>query len=85
MAAHFKKLAAAAIQCAAIVVAPSHENWLGFLPWIFIVFGFLIVDIEKSGKIYPYESLSLKSFLSNRWIAFILIYMLWQSSFYIDV
>ena len=53
MAAHLKKLAAAAIQCAAIILAPSYENWLGFLPWIFIVFGFLVVDIEKSGNIEP--------------------------------
>lgn len=64
MAAHLKTLAAAAIQCAVILFAPNYNNWIGFMPWIVIVFGLLVVDINETKKIYPYELRSIKKIFS---------------------
>jgi len=73
-----KKLTAAAIQSAFVFFAPNSDNWVWVAPWMLMIYGFLLADIEQTGRLYPYTKRFSNKPLTNNWLRFFFVYFLWQ-------
>lgn len=76
-----KPVLVATVLIAAIILAPTKKHLLLFSTPLFVIGFQLCTDVAKRQKFYPYLLSDLNP-LRNKWLSFLAVYVMWQSTSY---